>query len=267
MTKQVLLFIFCWLLLLPEGRAEGISPPKRWSFSVDNRVGGATYEEKESTITSEWRNIYFRTDLGFDNLDDHNTALKIKTNLSFFITPADTETWHVSDVKYQTNDMDFLGINPGLEAGYQFNNLSSRCSFAPFLGYNYKRIKFDRTNFNIIDTITSRDVVSEIYDIHYVDLGTYWDYVIDKKWDIFSRVSYGYVLVNNADNSALGKIDGGGGYLVKTDLGLEYQLDKGGSISFGGFFELQHLEGGSKDNVIWPDNDLNTYGVLIKYKV
>ena len=265
----LILIILCFTLIPAEGSAESFSLSKNWSLNIQEKIGGATYAEKEQTIKSEWRNIYYRSDVGLDNLRDHSTAIKVIANLGFFAVPTNTETWHVNNIKYQTNDMGFWGITPGLELGYQFNNLDSqkRCSFAPFLGYNYKHIKFKRTNFNILNIITSRDIVSEAYDIHYLDLGTYWDYKVGEKWGAFSRISYGFVLSNKADNSALGIVNGGGGYIIKTDLGLEYQLNDKSSVGFGGFFEIQKLEGGSKGNVIWPDNYLDTYGVLVNYKI
>lgn len=239
-----------------------------WQFNIDNKLGAATYEEEESDIEGEWSNFYYRLDASLDNLRNLEVPFKLKAGLGYFLVPTDTETWYIKDIQFQTNDMDFWGLNPCLEAGYRFGTgLEQTLSLTPFVGYGYKHIKFKRTNFNILNLITSSEVVSETYSIHYLGLGCYLDYALNERWGIFSRLAYNYVINNKADNSVLGKIDGGGGYLTQADLGLEYRLNEQSSLALGGFVELQHLRGGETQTVIWPDNDLNSYGGLISYKL
>jgi hypothetical protein len=268
----VLLLPFAFVVQLSysfQSYAESFSLRNGWEVNLNNKIGHAIYRENESTLKSKWSNFYYRLDLGVDNFADEDRNIKLLANFGFFIAPTDTETWHVSGVKYQTNDMDFFGINQDLAIGYQFKISNPRKEekliFTPLLGYGYKRIKFKRTNFNVLNIITSREVVSEIYDIHYLSSGFHADYYTNEKWKFFSNFLYGYIFSNKADNSALGTIDGEGGSLFTFDVGMAYSFNDKNRISFGGFAEFQRLKGGETATVIWPDNDFNSYGALMNY--
>jgi len=136
------------------------------------------------------------------------------------------------------------------------------------LGYGFGFDNFKRSNFNILDIITLRDTVSEKYYLHHADIGFMAKQKINDKFNVSGAFSYGYIFYNQANNSILGSIKGKGGYLFDVNLGVGYYLTDCLKLSLGGFVELQHLKGGTKDDVIWPDNDLNTYGgeAGVRYK-
>ena len=136
----------------------------------------------------------------------------------------------------------------------------------PFLGYGFRLIGFERTNFNILNIITSREVVTEKYYIHHIDAGLRLDKPLTEKWGISVSGLLGYVFYNQADNSALGKVDGSGGYLVDGNINLSYSLTNSSRLIFGGFVEKEDLKGGEKGDIIWPDNDLDIYGANIGVK-
>ena len=116
-------------------------------------------------------------------------------------------------------------------------------------------------------TITSTDVVDEDYNIHSLDLGGKIDFKFDK-FDVYAKPIFGIVLYNTTRNSMVGTIKGSGGFLFNLDTGVDYAITQ--NITFGLAFkmELQDLNGTTKDNIIWPDNTLQTYGgtVSIRYK-
>ncbi|MEI8176808.1 MAG: hypothetical protein WCG78_08090, partial [Candidatus Omnitrophota bacterium] len=88
-------------------------------------------------------------------------------------------------------------------------------------------------------------------------------YALDHDWSFMSRFSFSPVLADAIDNSDSGRIKGKGGYLFNANLGFDYRLTEYSSIAFGGFMELQHLKGNTRDAAIWPTNDTNSYGIFV----
>jgi len=233
-----------------------------WNLTGNFKTGLATYEESEQTIYSEADLIFFETVLGAVNRNTNDIEKAI--NFSFGQTTTGEETWHVSGVKYQTNDLAFSRINLSASIGKMlYSDKYKNLLVIPFLGYGYRYINFERGDFNILNLVTTREVVTEQYYIHHLDVGLKLESTINDKWAINGSCAFGYALKNDADNSRLGEVSGSGGYILDIDAGLTYKLRDSLKFKFGAFFGVQNLNGGEENNIIWPDNELNIYGADI----
>lgn len=244
--------------------AAGVSGAYCWEIEFNNQIGTVDYEEKALDIKNDWDAFWYKAVLETNNCDKKDLEFESRTGL--FFTPVETETWFVEGTKYQTNDMDFWGWDTNVDLGWALGE--SNMTLTPFAGYGYRNIRFKRTNFNVLNIITSREVVSEYYYIHYLEFGAGLDYAFDDKLSLLIRGSAGPVISNKAHNSVLGNITGDGGYIVGGETTLDYHLNDSLTFSFGAFAELQNLEGGTSGDVIWPDNKLKTIGGILglKYK-
>lgn len=230
-----------------------------WKIDMNVKGGRAKYEEKERTLRSDWDAFYYEVAASLirQSENDVETAL----DFSYGQSAEEKETWYISNIEYQTNDLDFSRIKfRGSVGKILYSDRYKNLRVVPFLGYGFRRIDFKRANFNILNTITSRKVVTEKYYIHHLDVGIKWDSKIGEKWGISGLGSFGYAVYNKANNSKLGGINGGGGTLADGNINLQYSFDNFWQLIFGGFVELQDLKGGEKDGIIWPDNKLNIYG-------
>ena len=235
-----------------------------WEINLDTELAGVSYEEEDADITSDWSTFYHRTSLNVANNDKENFEGEVEFGM--FYTATDTENWDVGSLEYQTNDMYFWGLDAQVLGGWAINFEDTPFTVTPLGGYGYKFIRFSRTDFNILNIITSTEVVDEDFNIHHLDLGAKFDYELNEKTNIFAKSLFGFVIYNEADNSSLGDIEGDGGYIIDTEIGLNYFYKDNMSLKLSGFINLQHLDGGDKDKVIWPDNDLNVYGANIGFK-
>lgn len=239
----------------------------RWEFDAKFKPAGAGYKEKEANVKSDFKVFY--PEFLFSAARHFDYDIPVAVDFSIGQSATAKETWYISDMKYQTNDLNFFRANLKGNVGKTFYLDESRqFGLTPFLGYGFRFINFQRSNFNILNLITIRDTVNEKYYIHHGDIGFRANQKINDKFGISGALSYSYVFYNEADNSILGKIKGKGGYLFNVNMGMEYYLTDSIELLLGGFVELQHLKGGTKNDIIWPDNDLNTYGgeVGVKYK-
>jgi hypothetical protein len=230
-----------------------------WSVAIKTKIGMARYEENEQTVSSDYNAFYSEVSCAVVNQNQGDIEKAI--NLSYGQSITDKETWKISDLEYQTNDLDFYRLNFGASIGkVLYSDRYQNLRVVPFLGYGFRYINFERSDFVILSAITLRDVVNEEYYLHHADCGVKFDFPISTKWNVAGLGSFGYVFYNQADNSVLGKIDGGGGYIVNGNIDLRYAISDAWQLIFGGFVELQSLNGGQKGSIIWPDNDLNIYG-------
>ncbi len=227
-----------------------------WKISAAIRAGRAEYEEKEQTIKSKYDVIYPEAVLTVNN----TTAggMDIGADLAFGYSLTDTETWYVSGAEYQTNDMNFYRGDFKGRLGKVIGG--EDLSITPFIGYGFRYINFERSNFNILNTITLRDVVTEKYYIQHGDAGIKFIKKFGEKISLYGKGTYGHAFYDKAHNSVLGSIDGDGGYIAEGDLNLGFALSDSCELSLGGFAEYQKLKGGQKSGVIWPDNTLEIYG-------
>jgi len=238
-----------------------------WEVSIDDSMGVALYSENDSIagsdIKGDWKAFYNKTTISVSNYDGEGIEGEVRYGM--FLTPKAEETWDINSVRYQTNDMSFWGIDTGFDIGWGFsfegvsdfaeNNID--ITLTPLVGYRWKFFRFSRTNFNVLNIITSTETVDEDYNIHCLDLGGRIGIDLGEKWEVFAKPIFGLVLYDSAKNSSLGTIKGDGGFLFNMDTGVNYKISE--NLVLGVMFttEIQRLQGGTKDNIIWPDNSLD----------
>ncbi|MFH1995868.1 MAG: hypothetical protein ABIJ27_02590 [Candidatus Omnitrophota bacterium] len=238
-------------------------------ITVDDFMGVAIYEEKESflgvALKSDWKGFYNEGTL---RATDYNIK-GFEGELFFGVptTAVSKEEWHISGAKYQTNDMSLWGINTGVMVGWAFPlsvSKDAKVAVTPLFGYRWRFLRFTRNNFNILNMVTIAETVDEDFNIHSLETGGKLSFFF-KDYELFVRPMFGFVLYNAATNSALGTVKGDGGYLLFLDGGINFNISENFIIGFEAKAELQRLEGGTKDNVIWPDNSFDVYGGKIKF--
>ena len=272
--KNIFVLIFLFLFL---SHSSGFANDIVTDF-LDNialfggtEIGAVNYSENEGGVASDWDSNLFKISLGLANQD--RNQLEGEAKFSFFNGSSDTEEWKVDSVSYQTNDMDLKGwdfeckLGYAIDLGYDFPDLATDTElvFTPFLGYGYRNIRFSRSDFNILNLITITETVDEDYNIHHLNLGGRLDLGVNNDLNFSLGLLGGYVFYNEADNSALGKIKGDGGYLVRGLIGLDYAVSDSWRFLISFVSEQQSLRGGTKGNIIWPDNTLQSHGGFIKF--
>jgi len=255
------IFTMTAVILLPS-----LANASNWDVEFLNRIGGATYQEEYSTIDSDWSAFYYEGIIAVNYFQEK--GLVGRFDLGFPVTASAEEQWNVSGTKYQTNDLKFWAIESNIELGYAMPIIVDKMPFSLLGGYGFNFMRFTRTNFNVLNIITSTAIVDEDYWVHHLDIGGKLDYKISDKLKMDLKAMFGFVVYNSAHNSVLGDVDGDGGYVFRTESNIAYSLSKSWALILGGFFTLQHLEGGTSGNLVWPDNDLYTYGgnLSVKYK-
>lgn len=250
---------------LAETQATESKENKRWNIEADIKAAAAQYKEKESSVSSSFDAFY--PELFLTAAHEGENDIQAALGFSYGRTTTDKETWCVNGAEYQTNDLYFSRINARASVGKILYTENKNSKAVPFLAYGFRFIDFNRTNFNILNIITSRDIVTEKYYIQHIDAGINFTAKLNDKFSVSGLGSYGYVFYNQAHNSSLGGISGSGGYLAEANIAVGYSLSKSWQLTFGGFGEWQKLKGGEKNDVIWPDNNLNIYGgnVGLKY--
>lgn len=244
-----------------------------WEMSIDNYAGGALYQESDSAtgteVRSDWKAFVYKYNIAFSKYDNQNVQGEIFYGMA--VTSKATETWNINGTEYQTNDMSFWGLDTGLAIGWAFPiKISEEVDIAltPLVGYRWKFERFTRSNFVILRRITITETVDEDYSIHTIDVGGRVNFKFNEHVDFFIKPIFGIVFYNGARNSVLGTIDGTGGFLFDADAGISYSITENFIIGAAFRMELQRLDGGTKGNMIWPDNQLDMYGgtLTVKYK-
>ncbi|MBP7216468.1 MAG: hypothetical protein KBA46_04200 [Candidatus Omnitrophica bacterium] len=247
-----------------------------WEISVAYRPGVATYEEDDSGITSDYTAFYNDVQFAAKRYFEKNFEIFGSVAIGGALT--DTETWYVGGPQYQTNDLNFFRTDLKIMAGKWFNTgsyLAEKTTWnmpaylqnlilEPYGGYGFRYISFRRSNFNILNLITSTDVVDERYYLSHLDIGVELKTKLTDRWSLRAASAYGWVFSNEAHNDSLGDIDGEGGHIVDSLLDLSYTINDRLKLTLGGFVELQKLRGGESDIAIWPDNTLNIFGGNLK---
>jgi len=270
----VLKNIFVAVLLL-SALLVAASSVHAWEFSFENYAAEAAYGENASSggtsIDSDWNAFYYK---GTGTLSKYNHEnIQGEVFYGMFLTPKENESWDMNGADVQTNDMSFWGIDTGMLLGWAFPIFSKpeddfKTSITPLVGYEWKFERFTRQNFVIPRTITISDIVDEDYNIHSLDLGGRID-VVHGKFTVYAKPIFGIVLYNSSKNSLIdGSIKGDGGFLFNLDAGVDYEIVQNFTFGLAFKMELQDLNGSTKDNIIWPDSTLQTYGgtASIRYR-
>jgi len=249
-----------------------------WEVSVDDFMGYVNYIEDETVngvnLKSDWGAFYNKTTIFLKDYDNENFEGEARYGMS--VTSTDQEKWHINDIEYQTNDLSFWGVDTGFALGWAIP-IKSRdpgimelldITIVPLVGYNWRYLRFTRTNFNIMNTITIAETVDEYYNLHSIDVGCRLNVNVDEKFDIYLKPVFGILVYDSVNNSALGTVVGDGGFQANIETGISYPIMENLSLDVAFRTELQHLNGGKKGAVIWPDNTLNVFGgnVSVKYK-
>lgn len=250
------------LLAVPCAFAASVG--KGLDVALENKIGGVTYKEDYSNVDSDWNAFYYEGLLSVNYFKENSLIGRIDFGMP--LASSSEETWRVSGAKYQTNDMKFWGMESNIELGYAMPVISDKMLAAMLGGYGFSFTRFTRTNFNVLNIITSTAIVDEDYWVHHIDIGGKLVYSVNEKLKVDLKGIFGFVVYNSAHNSVLGDVEGEGGYLVKTETNIDYDIAENWALTLGGFFTLQHLEGDTKGNLTWPDNDLYTYGGNIGLK-
>ncbi len=235
-----------------------------WSIEADNKIGGATYQEKEVSIDSNWTTFYYEGIVAVDYFKEKGLIGRIDFGMP--LTASGEETWDINTKRYQTNDMSFWGMESNVELGYAFPVVADKWGVAPLGRYGFSFTRFTRTNFNVLNIITSTAIVDEDYWVQHIDMGGKFFYKVNDKLNFDIKGLFGFVVYNSAHNSVLGTINGGGGYMTMAETNINYNIYKTWSIAGGGFFGLQYLKGGTSGNMLWPNNYLYSYGGKINLK-
>lgn len=248
-----------------------------WEVSADHYMGAAIYRESDTyegtDIESDCKSFYEKVTLNFGNYDKE--GLEGDIHYGMFFTSGATETWDVDSVQFQTNDMRFWGIDAGFDIGWAFpiEGISDfsynkiNMVLTPIVGYRWKFIRFSRDDMNIMNTVVITETVDEDFYINSIDVGGKLDIEINDSLNLFIKPILGIVVYNSSYNSALGSMGGGGGLFFDGTVGLDYSITDDVVLGLSFRTELQRLQGGEKDGMIWPDNSLDIYGgsVSIKY--
>ncbi|MFH1317416.1 MAG: autotransporter outer membrane beta-barrel domain-containing protein [Candidatus Omnitrophota bacterium] len=248
-----------------------------WEVSADHYVGAAIYSERDTfegtNVESDCKSFYEKVTLNFGDYDKE--GLECGVHYGMFFTAGATETWDIDSVQFQTNDMRFWGLDTSFDVGWAFpiEGISDFCYnpinmvVTPFVGYRWKFIRFTRDDFNLMDAIVITETVDEDFYVNSIDVGGKLDFEIGDKLNLFIKPILGMVIYNTAYNSVLGSIDGSGGLYFDGTVGLDYAITDDVTLGLSFRTELQRLQGGEKDGMIWPDNSLDTYGgnISIKY--
>lgn len=235
-----------------------------WNIELDNKIGAMTYQENESPIDSNCIAFYYEGIIAVDYFKEKGIIGRLDFGMPF--TSVSEETWDVSGVRYQTNDLSFWGMESNIELGYSFPMVADKWSIAPLGAYGFSFTRFTRTNFNVLNVITSTAVVDEDYWVQHIDMGGKFFYNVNEKLNFDIKGLFGFVVYDSAHNSVLGTIEGGGGYVVKAETNINYKIYNSLYIAGGAFFTTQYLKGGTSGNLIWPNNYLYTYGGKINIK-
>ena len=136
-----------------------------WKLEAEMKSGVAYYEESESNLDSEWDALYAEIELMLSR--DFPNDIQVTLAASYAQSIGDEEeAWDVGGRRFQTNDMEFFRTNlQGTLGKILYSERYKELRVIPFLGYGFRYIDFERTNFNILNTITSTSVVDEEYYI------------------------------------------------------------------------------------------------------
>lgn len=238
--------------------AASFAVAENWSVDLENKIGGAHYTESFDNVDSKWNAFYYKGILSANYFKEGSIVGRL--DFAMPVTSSSEESWNVSGIKYQTNDMMFWGMESNIELGYAFPIVKEKLDLAPIGAYGFSFTRFTRTNFNILNIITSTAIVDEDYWVHHLDIGGKLVYKASDKWTADLKGLYGFVVYDSAHNSEYGTLKGGGGYIIKTELNVAYLFADNLAVSCGAFFDMQHLKGGTSGSIVWPDNDLYTYG-------
>jgi len=250
-----LLFITALTMLLPSFCAAA-----DWGVSFENKLGGAQYFEtyKPLSLKSKTEALYYEGVVAA--VYQRKQGVVGRIDFSMPVTPSDVETWKTADVTIQTSDLKSWGTKSNIELGYAIPSFEDRLVFAPMCRYGVNFTRFSRPNVNILNAGTVTSVVNEDCWVHHIDIGARFTNYISDKFTLKFMALCGIVVSNTVHTSEVKSINGIGGSIIETDMSLDYRFTESMRIGIGWFFGVQNLEGATSGAIVWPDNELYTYG-------
>jgi len=229
-----------------------------WAYTLSIQPAWFDYQEDSNAILSDWDAYGIKLNMALESYDQR--ALEGGVELGFSVTQDDSESWRQSTVLRQTNDMNLWSIDFVGEVGWALR-IRDKLTLTPIAAYGFRHIEFRRTRFNITTAITTRDIVDEEHDIHYIDVGSRIHYELTERLSLDGRFSYGFVVKNDLSNSVTDEVEGDNGSLVKAELSVGYTLSKDYAVALGGFLDLQKLDEKTTGGNTWPENELKIFGI------
>ena len=199
------------------------------------------------------------------------TGFKLRGTLHGWVSDTDEEQWKKEGLLVQRNDLIAGGID--LDGAFGLDLLrTSPQELNLWLGLGYLTQHFERSRFRSFDLDGVResgiDSVDEDYLIGRFSVGLDGAMELTPALTLEGEINYGFVFYNEADNEALGTIDGDGGNTLDLALELAYTLSERDAIGAGLHYRFQELDGDVEQGVViteegviqqvaeWPDNEL-----------
>ncbi len=238
---------------------------KPWQVKTMFRVGYTTYKEKVAPIKTDYDSVYLEGKVSA--VYEAKNGLQALFDLSGGGSIENGEDVKVAGIDYQTDDMYFYRASPRVGLGWVFYlDESKNTSIAPFGAYTFRFTDFRRKNFVVLGTPLSGSASEKVY-LHCGGGGLKFNAKLNEKFSLDISGACAYIFSSQADNSVAGiTIDGDGGFVAEGDVNLEYALSDSCKLIFGGFADVQNVDGGSSGGWIWPDNKLHTFGGNIGLK-
>jgi hypothetical protein len=240
------------------------------SFVTKLSGGWAKYKQKAdiAPVESDWDSYLLRLDLGMDAYDREYWEGGI--NLGLFTTIPDNEKWEYNGaVTYQTDDMYLRGADVNADIGWAFSNSTKYISVTPLITAGYRRVEFTRGKIALTSTsVPQLGETNENFNITYAGIGGRVDAGPVNNMNFFAKGYYAPLIYAPINNSALGRVTCDRGSVVHAEGGIDYAVSDRFDLSFGGFWDKQHLKKANRtdNNIVnfeMPDNKLETYGLTL----
>lgn len=261
-----------------EEDSAGPDRASRHSFDFSIGTGEVDYEETVTIdpVDSEWISDYLRLAAGW--IYEDARRLKFRVQGAYWTARDETETWRSGGATVQENRLGVDGLDLRGEVGYALVQRSG-VDGTGWLGLGLRRQDFTRDEFVLFsqDETAVSGAVGETYSIGYLTGGLDgWFNIAD---DLRGGVTLtgGWVFSNEADNDLIGRVEGGGGYLIEARVSLEIRLTRRHAAVLGIFIEEQSLDGarvtaadfedgeGVTTVVEWPDNTTRMVGIEVRW--
>lgn len=247
-------------------RAEGTSGH---TLHLTLGAGEIAYEEDVSIdpVDSEWTSDYIR----FDAAWTHALSPRLAVRVDGFLWVANdaTETWSSGGAEIQVNDLEAQEFGLRGSCGYDLLPRVAGVDLTGWLGLGLRYQDFDRSRFVLYEEGNPSESldgsVGETYDLVYLSLGLEGWFDITHELRGGVSVAGGPFIYNEADNEALGGIEGSGGYLLQGRVSVEWTLHPRHAVVISALYDLQSLEGGvvkgAGGMAEWPDNTTELFGI------
>jgi hypothetical protein len=255
MKRSIFLAIFIVFLILISQLASAVE------VKTDHKFGVASFYQEDGIVDSKWIGFFYEGLISIGHYDEE--GLIGGAEIGFPVSARAEEEWIERGVEVQTNDMNLWGINTNFELGWAFPTIivnDLEIGFAPLVGYGLSYFKLKRSNEEITRRITGVAVVDESQIYHHLDIGAKLYWFASDTITVNLKSMVGFIVYNESDNSQLGTLTGGNGYLVKMEGGIDYHATRDIVFNLDAFGEVRRIKGATSGNFTWLDTNFNTFG-------